>query len=81
MRDQEKDQLRSVILQLLAKGIPYRFTNLEKCTVSSCMAFATSNTFRRQLYGYLLANGYVERTSRGVYRITDRGRKLLAVLS
>jgi len=80
LRDQEKDQLRRAILELLAKGC-CGFTDLEKRTVASCMAFATSNTFKRQLYGYLVPCGYVERVLRGTYRVTEKGRKLLAVLS
>jgi len=36
----------------------------------SSLRFATSNTVRKQFYHYLLPNGYVERVSRGVYRIT-----------
>ena len=30
---------------------------------------------------YLLENGYVERVSRGVYKITQKGQKLLDILS
>ena len=44
-------------------------------------AFATSNTFRKQFYGYLLPNGYVERVSRGIYKITEKGEKLLDILN
>ena len=43
--------------------------------------FATSNTFRKQFYDYLLPNGYVERVSRGIYKITPKGEKLLEILN
>jgi len=35
---------------------------------------------RKQYYRYLLSNGYVERDSRGVYRTTPTGEKLLEIL-
>ena len=43
--------------------------------------FATSNTFRKQFFAYLLPNGYVERVSRGIYKITEKGEKLLEILN
>ena len=45
------------------------------------LRFATSNTFRKQFYGYLLPNGYVQRISRGIYKITEKGEKLLGILN
>jgi len=35
----------------------------------------------KQFYGYLLPNGYVERVSQGVYKITPKGEKLLEILN
>ncbi|HKZ94558.1 MAG TPA: hypothetical protein VJ249_08280 [Candidatus Bathyarchaeia archaeon] len=52
----------------------------EKKAVATCLRFATSNTVRKQFYHYLLINGYVERVSRGVYIITQKGEKLLEIL-
>jgi predicted transcriptional regulator len=56
------------------------YTDIEKKTVATCLRFATSNTVRKQFYHYLLINGYVERERRGVYKITQKGEKLLEIL-
>ena len=45
------------------------YTDIEKKTVATCLRFATSNTVRNQFYHYLLPNGYVERVSRGIYKM------------
>jgi predicted transcriptional regulator len=57
------------------------YTDIEKKAVATCLRFATSNTVRKQLYHYLLPNGYVERVNRGVYKITSKGEKLLGILT
>ncbi len=80
MNDQDRDVLRKTILELIKNG-HVRFTAIEKRCVASCLSFATANTFRRQFYDYLLAQGYIERTARGVYVLTDKGEKLLVLLS
>lgn len=80
MKDQERDILRKAILQLIKKGHVH-YTDIEKKTVATCLRFATSNTFRKQFYSYLLPNGYVERVTRGVYKITEKGEKLLEILN
>lgn len=79
MKDQERDVLRKTILELVKKGYVH-YTDIEKKTVATCLSFATSNTVKKQFYGYLLANGYVERVSRGVYKITPKGEKLIEIL-
>jgi predicted transcriptional regulator len=56
------------------------YTDIEKKAVGTHLHFATSNTVRKQFYHYLLPNGYVERASRGIYRITAKGEKLLEIL-
>jgi len=80
MKDPERDILRKTILQFIKKGYVH-YTNIEKKTVGTGLRFATSNTFRKQFYGYLLPNSYVERVSRGIYKITGKGEKLLEILS
>ena len=80
MKDQERDILRKTILQFIKKGHVH-YTDIEKKTVATCLCFATSNTFRKQFYGYLLPNGYIERISRGIYKITAKGEKLLEILN
>jgi Holliday junction resolvasome RuvABC ATP-dependent DNA helicase subunit len=80
MKDAEREQLRKTILELLTKGnVHYR--DIEKKTVATCLRFATSDTVQTQFYNYLLVNGYVQRTARGVYTITEKGREYLAILN
>ena len=67
------------MLELVKKGHVH-YTDIEKKVVATCLRFATSNTVRKQFYRYLLENGYVERVSRGVYKITQKGEKLLEIL-
>jgi predicted transcriptional regulator len=57
------------------------YADIEKKAVATCLRFATSNTVRKQFYHYLLANGYVERVSRGIYKITPKGEKLSEILT
>jgi len=75
-----KDVPRGTILELVKKGHVHH-TDIEKKAVATCLRFATSNTVRKQFYHYLLVNGYVERVSRGIYRITLKGEKLLEILN
>lgn len=80
MNDRERDIIRKTVLQLILGGV-VRWTDIEKLVCASCGAFATSNTVKRQFYGYLLVNGYIERVSRGKYAVTERGRKLYVAVS
>ena len=80
MKDRERDLLRKAILQFIKKGHVH-YTDIEKKTVATCLRFATSNTFKKQFYGYLLPNDYIKRVSRGIYKITPKGKKLLEILN
>ena len=79
MNDLERDVLRREILNLIFEGYN-RWTVIEKRACSLGFDFATSNTVKRQFYGYLLACGYVERVRRGRYALTDKGKRLLFLL-
>lgn len=80
MKDQERDILRKIILELIKKGHTH-YTEIERKTIATHLCFATSNTVRKQFHHYLLSNSYVERVSRGVYKLTSKGEKLLEVLT
>jgi len=80
MKDHERDTLRKTILELIKKGHVH-YTDIEKQAVATCLRFSTSNTVRKQFYHYLLPNGYVERISRGMYKITQKGQMLLEILT
>jgi predicted transcriptional regulator len=79
LKDQERDVLRKIILELVKKGHVH-YTDIEKKACATCLRFATSNTIRKQIYHYLLPNGYLERVARGVYKTTQKGEKLLEIL-
>ena len=76
--DLKREILRLTILELLEKSCMH-YTELEKKVNASGHPFATTNTFKSQL-DYLLKNGYVNRVSRGVYKITPKGEKYLNLL-
>jgi DNA-binding PadR family transcriptional regulator len=71
----KRDILRITILELLTKGSVH-YTDLDKKTCATSYPFATTNTFKSQLH-YLLRNNYIEKPSRGVYKISDKGKKYL----
>jgi len=64
-----------VILQQLVEK-PHTWTELEKATVKASPTFSS---FRSTLK-WLLKSGYVQRLSRGVYDITDKGQIFLKAL-
>ena len=80
MKDLERDILRKTILELIKKGHVH-YTDIERKAVVTNLRFATSNTVRKQFYCYLLPHGYVERVSRGAYKVTSKGEKLLEALT
>jgi hypothetical protein len=53
---------------------------MEKKAVATCLRFATSTTVRKQFYHCPIPNGYLERVSRSIYKITQKGEKLLEIL-
>jgi len=78
MKDWERDILRRTILEILAKACVH-YTDLDKKVCATCHSFATTNTFKSQLH-YLLNNDYIIRIARGIYQITERDKKYLALL-
>jgi predicted transcriptional regulator len=80
LKDHERDVLRRTILELVKKGHVH-YTDIEKKACATCLRFATTNTIRKQFYHYLLENDYVERVSRGIYKTTQKGERLLEILS
>jgi hypothetical protein len=79
MKDQERDILRKTTLELVKKRHVH-YTDIEKKAVATCLASQHQTRVRKQFYHYPLANGYVERVSRGIYKITQKGEKLLEIL-
>ena len=76
--DIKRDTLRKTILELLEKGSKH-YTELNKKVCASCHPFATPATFASQLR-YLLNKGYMNKKSRGIYQITETGKKYLEII-
>jgi len=76
VRGRFDDRLRTArtILEVLARG-PMRWTPLTKLVLRSSTPWKAQATLE-----WLLREGYVERPSRGVYEITDKGLKFLEAL-
>ena len=77
--DMKREILRKTILELLTKD-KVHYTDLEKKICATCLPFATTNTFKAQL-NYLLNNNHINRIARGIYQITPKGQKYLALLT
>ena len=77
MKAEERDQMCKAILEMINKGHVH-WSDLHKKVLGSCRPFATHATFVSQLR-YLLQKGFIKRESRGVYQITDAGKKYLGI--
>ena len=77
-RREEQDMLDKVILSALKRG-DVRWTALEKRVLTTCHSLATRTRFDNRLR-YLLQKEYIERVSRGVYRITQKETKYTEVI-
>jgi predicted transcriptional regulator len=77
-RREEQDMMDKVILATLKRG-DVRWTVLEKRILTTCHSLATRTRFDNRLR-YLLKKEYIERVSRGVYRITEKGTKYMQVI-
>jgi DNA-binding PadR family transcriptional regulator len=67
-----------VILEMVSKGHVH-WSDLHKKVLDSCHPFATHATFASQLH-YLLSKSFIKRESRGIYQITDAGKKYLEII-
>ena len=77
-RREEQDMMDKVILATLKNG-HIRWTVLEKKVLTTCHSLATRTRFDNRLR-YLLKKEYIERVSRGIYRITEKGTKYMQVI-
>ena len=75
---EEQDLMDRAILIALKRG-HVRWTVLEKKVFTTCHSLATRTRFDNRLR-YLLKKKYIERVSRGVYRITEKGIKYMDVI-
>lgn len=57
----------------------FSWTVLEKKVLTTCHSLATRTRFDNRLR-YLLKKEYIERVSRGVYRVTEKGIKYMQVI-
>jgi len=72
-RREEQDMMDKIILGMLKKGHVH-WTDLEKKVLATCHPSATRTRFDNRLR-YLLKKMYIERVSRGIYKITESGEK------
>jgi predicted transcriptional regulator len=77
-RREEQDMMDKVILAALKNG-HIRWTVLEKKVLTTCHSLATRTRFDNRLR-YLLKKECIERVSRGIYRITEKGEKYMQVI-
>jgi len=77
-RREEQDMMDKVILAALKNG-HIRWTVLEKNVLTTCHSLATRTRFDNRLR-YLLKKEYIERVSRGIYSITEKGTKYMQVI-
>ena len=72
------DRLRvaKVVLHILAEKSPQRWSALEKAVTKESPTYARFQGALR----WLLRQGYIEKTARGMYAITEKGEYLLKVI-
>jgi hypothetical protein len=67
-----------MILELVSKGYVH-WSDLHKKVLSSRQVSATHATFASQLR-YLLSKSFITKESRGIYQITEPGKKYLEIM-
>ncbi|NVM20594.1 MAG: hypothetical protein HWN68_02300 [Desulfobacterales bacterium] len=75
---EEQDMLDKTILEILSKG-KLRRKDIEKKVLASCHPWATYGRFCNR-FRYLLKKEYIVRIARGIYAITETGRKYMELL-
>jgi len=67
-----------IVLTMLKKGHVH-WTDLEKKVLTTCYPSATRTRFDNRIR-YLLKKMYIERVSRGIYKITESGEKYMEII-
>lgn len=78
--DIKRDLIRKAILLQIKNGFTLYIHIKDKSTIH-CKDFASSNSIKKQLFRYLLPQGYIKRTNPGKYQLTEKGELLLTVYS
>lgn len=79
-RREQQDLMDKTILALLTKSVvSAHWTDLEKKALGTCHRYATSSRFRSRMR-YLLNKNFVTKIEKGIYKITEAGRKYLEIL-
>ncbi|MFQ6073654.1 MAG: hypothetical protein ACE5KC_00400 [Candidatus Bathyarchaeia archaeon] len=80
-RREQQDLMDKTILTLLTRSVEgVHWTDLEKKALGTCHRYATSSRFRSRMR-YLINKNFVAKIEKGVYRITEAGRKYLETLN
>lgn len=73
-----QDFMDKIILEKLSK-CNIRWSDLLKSVSATCHPFATYGRFTSRMK-YLMRKGYIERVTRGLYRVTKKGHKYMELL-
>jgi DNA-binding PadR family transcriptional regulator len=80
-RREQQDLMDKTILALLAKSTEgIHWSDLEKKALGTCHWYATSSRFRSRMK-YLRNKNFIQRIEKGIYQITEAGRRYLETLS
>lgn len=80
-RREQQDLMDKTILALLTKSVEgVHWTDLEKKALGTCIRYATSSRFRSRMR-YLLNKSFIQKIQKGIYQITEAGRKYLETLN
>jgi len=71
----ERMYVAKIILSKLSKG-KYKWSDLLKLVLAESPSYSKFNNTLK----FLVRNGYVERVSRGVYEITEKGLKFMEAI-
>ena len=77
-RREQQDMMDKTILLTLSRG-HIHWSDLEKKVLGTCHPWSTSSRFDARLR-YLLKKGFIERVSRGIYHITEKGEKYMQII-
>jgi predicted transcriptional regulator len=78
--DVKRDLVRKAILLQIKNGFT-RYTRIKDKATIHCNDFASSNSIKKQLFKYLLPQGYIKRINPGKYQLTQKGELILTVYS
>ena len=77
-RREQDDLLDKTILEMVSKG-HIHWSDLMKRVMATCHDWSTPGRFNARIQ-YLLKKKYIERVSRGIYKLTINGEKYKQII-